>query len=376
MERVEIVIVGGGPAGLSTVLSLEQLDRQLAQRAVVLEKATYPRPKLCGGGVTRPADAYLEERLGLHIDVPSMPIHVVRFQFEDRSITVRVPHLFRVVRREEFDAALALAARRRGLCIEEGVTVRDLRRTQDGIEVETDCGLLHARVVVAADGANSTVRRRLGLNHGAAGIARLLEVLTPEDPRVAPEFVEHMAVFDFTWVPEGVQGYVWDFPSRIRGQAYMNRGVFDSRTYPQVRADLRRVLQEALQRRGCSANTSLLMGHPERRFDPRGTFAVPHALLVGDAAGVDPLLGEGIAHALQYGGVAAEALRDAFAQGDFRFVDYRDRVLRSPVGRDLMFKTRLARMAYGLFRRRWRLRLAWALAGGLLERYLNGVARR
>jgi len=375
MERIEIVIVGGGPAGLSTALSLERLDRRLAQRAVVLEKATYPRPKLCGGGITQPADAYLEQ-LGLQIDVPSVPIHVVRFQFEGRSITVRAPHLFRVVRREEFDAALAFAARRRGLRIEEGVTVQDVRRKRDGVEIETDRGLLHARAVVAADGANSTVRRRLGLNRGADGIARLIEVLTPEDPKLAPEFVDHMAVFDFTWMPDGIQGYVWDFPTRIRDQAYMNRGVFDSRMYPRVRGDLRRTLMEALQRRGCTPSSGPLMGHPERRFDPRATFAVPHVLLVGDAAGVDPLLGEGIAHALRYGGVAAEALRDAFAREDFRFADYRSRILRSPMGRDLIFKARLARTAYGLFCSRWRLRLAWMLAGWLIERYLNWVAQR
>jgi flavin-dependent dehydrogenase len=375
MDEFAIVIVGGGPAGLSTALSLERLDRRLAQRALVLEKATYPRPKLCGGGVTRPADAYLA-KLGLRIDVPAMPIHAVRFQFEERSITVRSRNLFRVVRRDEFDAALAHAARHRGLCIEEGVVVQDVRRIQDGVELETNHGPLRARVVVAADGANSTVRHKLGLNGRPVPIARLIEVLTPENPTVTPEFVDHVAVFDFTCVPEGVQGYVWDFPSLIRGRAYMNRGVFDSRMYPQRRGDLRRVLATALQQRGCDLAEAQLMGHPERRFDPRATFAVPHVLLVGDAAGVDPLLGEGIAHALMYGGVAAEALSDAFARGDFRFSDYKARLLRSPVGRDLMFKVRLARLAYGLFRRRWSLRLAWILADRLVGYYLNRAVER
>ena len=375
MNDFEIVIVGGGPAGLSTALSLERVDRRLAQRVLVLEKATYPRPKLCGGGVTRPADAYLAE-LGLRIDVPAMPIHAVRFQFEDRSITVRSLNIFRVVRRDEFDAALAHAARRRGLRIEEGVMVRDVRRVQDGVELETSHGSLRARVVVAADGANSTVRRRLGLNSRPAPIARLIEVLTPENPVVTPEFVDHVAVFDFTCVPEGVQGYVWDFPSLIRGRAHMNRGVFDSRMYPQRRGDLRQVLATALRQRGRDLAEAQLMGHPERRFDPRATFAVSHVLLVGDAAGVDPLLGEGIAHALMYGGVAAEALADAFARDDFRFLDYKARLLRSPVGRDLVFKARLARLAYGLFRRRWLLRLAWILADRLVGYYLNRAVNR
>lgn len=370
MDRFEILIVGGGPAGLSTALSLERMDRRLAERTLILEKATYPRHKLCGGGVTRLADAYLA-KLGLSIDVPSVPIHVVRFQFEDRSLTVQSPNLFRIVRRDEFDAALAHAARRRGLRIEEGTEAQALRRTEDGLEVETTRGTLRARVVVAADGANSIVRRKVGLDGQPDRIARLIEILTPENPATTPEFIDHVAVFDFTCVPEGVQGYVWDFPSFVRGRAYMNRGVFDSRVHPRTRGNLRRTLAAALRKRGRDLATGQLMGHPERRFDPQATLAVPHVLLVGDAAGVDPLLGEGIAHALMYGGVAAEALADAFARRDFRFRDYRARVLRSQVGQDLVFKARLARLAYGLFRHRRLLRLAWILGDRLINHYLN-----
>ena len=60
-----------------------------------------------------------------------------------------------------------------------------------------------------------------------------------------------------------------------------------------------------------------LRGHPIRTFNPRGPLSVGSVVLAGDAAGVDPLLGEGISFALGYGEVAAGAIGAGFAQGRF-----------------------------------------------------------
>src|SRR5439155_12264715 len=56
---------------------------------------------------------------------------------------------------------------------------------------------------------------------------------------------------------------------------------------------------------------------PIRTWWPRSVTASPRALLVGDAAGVDPLMGEGISFAVEYGQLAAEALERAHAIGDW-----------------------------------------------------------
>ena len=340
-----IIIVGSGPAGVSTWLHLHHLDPALAARSLVLEKARHPRPKLCAGGVMRAADAVLA-RLRIRIDTPSVPIHVVEFRYHDRRFYWRRRAYFRVVRRHEFDAALVAVARQHGMRIHERETFRRFQRDEDGLMVETDQRSYRTRALVAADGANSAVRLGLGLRE-TRRLARLIEVLTPTDAGRAPEFNQSKAVFDLNGWDQGLQGYVWDFPCWDNGRAAISRGIYDSRfCTKRPRADLKQLFRSALEARGALGPDRPWQGHPERWFEPRAVFAQPHVLLVGDAAGVDPFAGEGISFALQYGEVAARELVAAFETGDFTFSQYRPRVLAHPVGKELLWRRRLARLAY------------------------------
>jgi menaquinone-9 beta-reductase len=56
MPQYDVLILGGGPAGLSTALHLVQLAPELMPRILILEKAHYPRPKLCAGGLLADAE--------------------------------------------------------------------------------------------------------------------------------------------------------------------------------------------------------------------------------------------------------------------------------------------------------------------------------
>jgi flavin-dependent dehydrogenase len=52
MLQHDVLIIGGGPSGLSTALHLAQIAHHLTDQILILEKAHYPCPKLCAGGLT------------------------------------------------------------------------------------------------------------------------------------------------------------------------------------------------------------------------------------------------------------------------------------------------------------------------------------
>jgi flavin-dependent dehydrogenase len=104
-----------------------------------------------------------------------------------------------------------------------------------------------------------------------------------------------------------------------------------------------------------------LKGHPIRWFDKNGRFAMPRVILAGDAAGADPLFGEGISFALGYGDVAAAAVVDAFGREDFSFASYKERIMSHHLLKQLGVRVSLARLVYLLKYPRL-IRFGWKVA--------------
>jgi geranylgeranyl reductase family protein len=360
IEKVDVLIIGSGPSGTSTALHLVKNDPEWAERIVILEKEVHPREKLCGGGILHMGSNILAG-LGLSLEPDHFEVREARLVYEDKSYSFYGNPIFRIVRRDEFDHWLVRTAEQRGVRVRQGEAVKDIVSHDEYVEVKTEKGTFHARVVVGADGSRSFVRRRLKWDDDSR-VARLMEILTPADARLQPEFRDGIAVFDFTHMTDGLQGYYWDFPSFVKGKPFMNRGLFDSRARPErPKADLKQTLRQSLAERDLDLDDYKLKGHPIRWWSRDGRFAIPHILLVGDAAGADPLVGEGISFALGYGEVAADTIEDAFARQVFSFETYRERLLADPLFRQLDTRTRMARFAY-LLKFPWLVRLGWRVA--------------
>jgi flavin-dependent dehydrogenase len=362
MQSRDIIIIGGGPSGLSTALHIARDYPYLTPHILILEKACYPRPKLCAGGLVIDAEVILE-RLGLDVsEVPHVDVDRLHFDFEARGLNIRVPkrHALRVIRRNEFDHWLARKAETRGLEIREGVTVRSILPDQDGVTVETDQGKLRAQVVVGADGSNGITRRCIFPN-APVHTARVLEVLTPTQPPHLSSQRAGGAYFDFSPIPENIAGYVWDFPTQVNGEAMRCWGVYDTNILAsEKRPQLKEPLAKEMYRFGFNLNDYEIKGHPIRWFSPENQMSLRGVLLVGDAAGADPFLGEGISIALGYGALAAREIGEAFRRNDFSFKGYRQRVLKSPLGNVLLARWFLAYLIYPL-KWKWFQILIWRI---------------
>ncbi len=348
----DVLIIGGGPGGLSTALHLAQLAPEIVPGTLVLEKAHYPRLKLCAGGLVADAEVMLQ-RLGLDVtEIPHVDAPSAHLDFAGEGLTITLPnvHTLRIIRRDEFDMWLAKKTQDRGIQIQQGVTVKNVIPAADCVTVETDQGTLRARIVVGADGSNGVTRRSIVPN-APIHTARVLELITPALDG-GTHHPDH-AYFDFFPVPSGSAGYTWDFPTQVDGQSCRCWGIYDTNVLAgEPRPPLKDPLAEEMRRQGYALDDYEIKGHPIRWFSPFSTFSVPRVILVGDAAGADGIFGEGISIALGYGQVAAHAIRDACHSGDFSFRDYRRRILLSPLGQALAFRTVVTQVIY-------RLRWAW-----------------
>lgn len=360
MADRDILIIGGGPGGLSTALHLARYFPELAARVLVLEKARYPRFKLCAGGLVFDAEVILQ-RLGLDVrEVPHVDVDRIHFDFEARGLCIRVPgrHALRVIRRDEFDNWLADKAKSRGIEIREELIVRNIVPGEKGVQVETDQGDFMARIVVGADGSNG-ITRRCVLPNAPVHTARVLEILTPTRP--AAEGKRTTAYFEFLPVPDNIAGYVWDFPTQVKGEAMRCWGIYDTNILADgKRPPLKEHLAREMSRIGFDLNDHEIKGHPIRWFSPENPVSVPRVLLVGDAAGADPLFGEGISIALGYGALAAREIGRAFQKNDFSFGGYKGRVFRSALGQALLARWLITYVIYPL-KWKWFQILLWRM---------------
>jgi flavin-dependent dehydrogenase len=345
MTHTDVLIVGAGPAGLATALHLVRLDPTWAERLVVLEKRTHPRTKVCGGGITRFGLTQLH-RLNLRLGVPFVAANQAILEYRGQRVRVRGQPVVAVVNRREFDAWLAGEARARGVRMLEDHPVERIERLGDRLQVETPQGSLNTRALIGADGSASLVRRWAFGPTAGHNQARLLEtVCSPRDTE--PVFTERVVRFLFDDLRRALQGYFWEFPSLVAGQPRLNAGVYDARIDPwRGRPRLPQLLEDRLGDDPQQIEAAGLQSAPLHLFTPFARFSAPRVLLVGDAAGADPLFGEGIGVAMGYAAVAAETLADGFADSGLSFRSYRRRILFSPVGRYLMFRYLLAQGCY------------------------------
>jgi flavin-dependent dehydrogenase len=353
-NNYEVIIAGSGPAGLATALHLLRARPGLAGRIAAIERARHPRPKVCAGGLIPRTIAALSE-LGLTLDIPSVQVFggVARTDVATLDLEPSPEPLCTIVRRDEFDAMLAGRARTAGLEIIDETRVLGVEQRSDRVSVATERGSLDARVLVGADGSGSRVRSSL-LGRTKHNVGRALITELPVVRDRTEEFVQHRYRFDFTCVTEGISGYCWSFPCLIDGRPHLNLGIYDQHPRKALPGnstpDLLRQLRAAFPEMASFWNPNerpAFRAFPIRWYDARDQYVRGCTILAGDAAGVDPLMGEGISCAFEHGKLAAAAVARHLAGDCSALEAYGNELHHGLMGRKLRRLAFAARRFYG-----------------------------
>ncbi|HEU4616113.1 MAG TPA: NAD(P)/FAD-dependent oxidoreductase, partial [Kofleriaceae bacterium] len=309
---------------------------------VVLEAKAYPREKICAGGLGARGLRVLE-KLGVEVDCPMVPLDAVALRVAGQQVIARVPGCGVVVRRVEFDHALARQALARGIDVRDATPVTAIDIQDDHVRVETEAGdVLRARAIVGADGVGGITRRLAGFPRGTLR-AQVVELDTEAS---ALDLPRDTVVFDFE--AHDLRGYAWDFPTLVGGRELVCRGtyVIHNLGHDSPRARIDAYLRE----RGLRLADYKLKQFAERGFEPGAEIARPRVLLAGEAAGIDIATGEGIAQAIEYGALAGEYLARAFERDNLLFSTWRQFVDGRHVGRQLRIRHLCYRAFYGRHR--------------------------
>lgn len=294
-DTADIAIAGGGPAGLAVAI------RAAARgfRTVLLERSAGAPDKACGEGLMPAGLRELDELGALELipEAARLPFRGIRYLQEDgRSVEAPFPRgqTGAGIRRTTLAAALAERALDAGAELRRG-SVRSVAHAPARLVLETSGGPLETRLLVAADGLHSPLRKWAGLDG-------------PEPARRRFGVRRHFSLapwcdlVEVYWAP-GVEAYVTPVGAGTVNVAFLSEGsaAFDEQLakFPQLAARLRG-----------APSSSVARGAGPLERTVRARFA-DRVALVGDAAGyVDAITGQGLSLAFGAAALLISALPD------------------------------------------------------------------
>lgn len=370
MNEFDVAIVGAGPAGSATAITLATRGYRVA----LLDRAVFPRDKLCGDFIN-PINWPVLEELKVDRQLLGLPhTKVSRFRLTTAdgaeavsALPVQAERPYGLgLRRYYLDHVLLAQAKRVGVSVNEGIKLKALAEQPRGWRLDMSRGgepfSLRAKLLVGADGRNSWVARQLGVPSPAA--KRSATVGFEIQLQNVPSDAGSVEIHQFTG---GYGGIVRVDDSRVNLCFTVRRTLLGkSISFESLRA---RVLDDnpflkALLRAG--EPVSEFRSVSPVYFPARRCFGDGY-LLVGDAARVtEPVTGEGIYLALRSGQLGAATIAAALAEGKLSAArlsgygracqaEFTARLRLNSLIRNLAYRPKVLSLAVRFLRRRERL---------------------
>jgi geranylgeranyl reductase family protein len=365
MLQTGVCVIGAGPAGAAAALQLAQLGVE----SIVVDKAVFPRDKVCGDGLSGKVitalnriDVQIGERLmeanfaanswGVTFVSPSRHSLDVghRPDFSSNDTGHKATPVAYVCKRVDFDNFLVDEIKRRPeiKCF-QGVAVNGYALHEDGYVVSGDNGFqLKAQLLIIANGAYSAFTKEVaGITmepkHYIAGVRTYYKHVQVKN---ADNFIE------LHFLKGLVPGYFWIFPLP-NGEANVGLGVL-SHTVKKKKLNLKKLLLDIVANDPVFRERfkdATLIGGIEGYGLPLGSkkrqLSGERYMLTGDAAClIDPLTGEGIGNALYSGRIAAFQAIEALKANNFsaaQLANYDTEVYRV-MGKELQLSHRLQQL--------------------------------
>ena len=280
MKNYDVIIVGGGPAGVGAAKVLENNNINFC----IIDKKKFPRLKLCAGGLTNKSLTLLKE---LEIDITninSWECDNVQFVSEKRNEKIPLANPILMVDRLEFDYNnISKVTNNNFFELEKIIDI------QNDILI-TDKEKYRYKYIIFADGVNGYSRRLIKNRKFGFFVEYNSDKIT------------NQTVFDFTAIKDG---YGWIFPKK--DYTTIGLGNFD-----EDKEDYIKLICDFSKKYNFEIDKSKILGHHIPLYSKeiyKQSVIDNKYILVGDAASLtDNLSGEGIYYALLSGKLAAESI--------------------------------------------------------------------
>lgn len=337
----DIVICGAGPAGSSVALAL----RQSGLRVALIDRATFPRDKVCGDAIPGRAIKNLQKigeeyARAFRRHAPALITRSTALYYKSRQISFDWVGEAYTCARMDFDNFLfTQVVETTKTDVYTGISITSVSKAGDGYTVTAkDGSSFTCRMLIGADGAQSVTakalaKRTIDRDNHVGSVRAYYSGITGLDPHTTEVY------FDRKYLPS----YLWVFP--LPGnRANVGFGMLSSEI-ARRRVDLKKLFYEFIDstptlryRLGAATAISPLEGFGLPLGARKLTISGDNYILTGDAASlIDPISGDGIGNAVLSGRLSAAQAIKCFQQNNFSasFISEYDTLLNAAIGKEL-----------------------------------------